>query len=331
MHLGLEKGDRVGLWAPNCAEWTLVQYATAEIGVILVNINPAYRTHELAYALNQSGCRWLDRRARVQDVELRRRWSTRSAAEVPTLERAVFFWDRRVGRAVRRRRSSAMRRPGRAPRLAATRRRDQHPVHVGHDRLPEGRHAHPSQHPQQRLLRHRAAGHRPTSDRLCIPVPFYHCFGMVMGNLGCTSHGATMVIPGDAFDPKAVLEAVQDETLYRALRRADDVHRRARSSRLRVVRPVVTAHGRDGRIAMSGRGDEAVRRPDAHGRRHHLLRHDRDLARVDPDLAGRLPAPSHRHGRRGPPARRDPDRRPGHAARRSIAARPASSARAGTR
>ena len=72
MHHGLEKGDRVGLWSPNYAEWTLVQYATAEIGVILVNLNPAYRTHELAYALNQSGCRWIIAAPEFKIVELRR-------------------------------------------------------------------------------------------------------------------------------------------------------------------------------------------------------------------------------------------------------------------
>src|SRR6478609_10074420 len=92
MHAGLEKGDRLGLWSPNCAEWIVVQYATAEIGVILVNINPAYRTHELAYALNQSGCRTLiaapsfktsDYRAMVDEVRV----------DCPELETAVFFWD----------------------------------------------------------------------------------------------------------------------------------------------------------------------------------------------------------------------------------------------
>ena len=102
MAAGLEKGDRVGIWSPNYAEWTLVQYATAEIGVILVNINPAYRTHELAYALHHSGCRMLiaapafktsDYLAMVDEVR----------ADCPELETAVFFWDPRMGRARRRR------------------------------------------------------------------------------------------------------------------------------------------------------------------------------------------------------------------------------------
>ncbi len=86
-----------------------------------------------------------------------------------------------------------------------------------------------------------------SADRVCIPVPFYHCFGMVMGNLGCTTHGATMVIPNDAFDPLTVLDAVREGTLHRPLRRADDVHRRTRPRAFRRVRPVEPAHRCDGR------------------------------------------------------------------------------------
>ena len=155
--LGLDVGDRVGLWSPNYAEWTLLQYATATIGTILVNINPAYRTHELAYALNQSGCRVLfaapsfkssDYTEMVDQVE----------GEVPALERAVFFWeddwDEVVAGAGPCGRGDVDRRAA----DAAPRRPDQHPVHVGHDRVPQGRHAHPPQHPQQRLLRRSLAG-----------------------------------------------------------------------------------------------------------------------------------------------------------------------------
>ena len=206
---GLQKGDRVGIWSPNYAEWTLVQYATAKIGAILVNINPAYRTHELAYALNQSGCRVLiaapafktsDYVQMVTDVR----------DEVPGLERAIFFWSSEW---------EALLDPANwateselAERASELDRND--PINIQYTSGTTG-------FPKGATLTHRnilnngfQVGLRQgfsERDRLCIPVPFYHCFGMVMGNLGCTSHGATMVIPGDAFDAKAVLDAVQQE------------------------------------------------------------------------------------------------------------------------
>ncbi len=206
---GLDVGDRVGLWSPNYAEWTLVQYATAEIGVILVNINPAYRTHELQYALNQSGCRMLiaaptfktsDYRAMVADV----------APQCPALESAVFFWTPEwealaSGNDTVTDADLADRRAG----LAAD-----DPINIQYTSGTTG-------FPKGATLSHRNILNNgrfvtelqgfTADDRLCIPVPFYHCFGMVMGNLGSTAHGATMVIPGDAFDPTAVLEAVEAE------------------------------------------------------------------------------------------------------------------------
>jgi fatty-acyl-CoA synthase len=209
MGAGLEVGDRVGLWSPNYAEWTLVQYATAEIGVVLVNVNPAYRTHELAYALNQSGCRMLiaapdfrgvDYRAMVDEVR----------GDHPQLEMPVFLWDDRWeslagGEGAVADDAYARRRSGLASGDA---------INIQYTSGTTG-------FPKGATLSHRgilnngrfvARLQRFTpEDRLCIPVPFYHCFGMVMGNLGCTTHGATMVIPGDAFDPLAVLEAVEAE------------------------------------------------------------------------------------------------------------------------
>ncbi len=207
--LGLEQGDRVGLWSPNYAEWTLVQYATAEIGVILVNVNPAYRTHELAYALNQSGCRLLfaapsfktsDYVEMVDHVQ----------PEVPALERAVFFWEDDWDELVAGEGGVSddrleERRAGLGP---------DDPINIQYTSGTTG-------FPKGATLTHRnilnngyftteLQGFRP-GDRLCIPVPFYHCFGMVMGNLGCTSHGATMVIPADAFEPTHVLETVEAE------------------------------------------------------------------------------------------------------------------------
>jgi fatty-acyl-CoA synthase len=207
--LGLEQGDRVGLWSPNYAEWTLLQYATADIGVVLVNINPAYRTHELAYALNQSGCRMLfaapsfkssDYVEMVEHVQ----------PEVPALERAVFFWEDDwdelvAGEGGVTDEQLEERRSGLAP---------DDPINIQYTSGTTG-------FPKGATLTHRnilnngffvtsLQGFQP-GDRLCIPVPFYHCFGMVMGNLGCTTQGATMVIPADSFEPTHVLETIEAE------------------------------------------------------------------------------------------------------------------------
>lgn len=209
MHAGLEKGDRVGLWSPNYAEWTLVQYATAEIGVILVNMNPAYRTHELEYALTQSGCRWI-----IAAPEFKTSNYVEMVAEiadrVPSLEHAVFFWTDEWNHLADG--EESVNDDDLAARRATLHTDD--PINIQYTSGTTG-------FPKGATLTHRNIlnnGYFTTElqgitheDRLCIPVPFYHCFGMVMGNLGCTSHGATMVIPNDAFDPVSVLEAVQEE------------------------------------------------------------------------------------------------------------------------
>src|SRR4029453_3525638 len=209
LSLGLEAGDRMGLWSPNYAEWTLLQYATSEIGVILVNVNPAYRPFELAYVLDQSGCKVLvaapsfktsDYRAMVDEVRVERE----------ALEQAVFLWSPEGG--------APAPKPPSTPTPALDERRAgltaDDPINIQYTSGTTG-------FPKGATLTHRnilnngyfvAALQRFTAaDRLCIPVPFYHCFGMVMGNLGCTTHGATMVIPAEAFEPGAVLGAVEAE------------------------------------------------------------------------------------------------------------------------
>jgi fatty-acyl-CoA synthase len=205
---GIEPGDRVGIWSPNCAEWALAQYATAKLGVILVNINPAYRTSELEYALRQSGCRMLvaatafktsDYVAMVDEVR----------PSLPELEQVVFIgrdWDGFVAG------GESISAGEVAERQAATQFDD--PINIQYTSGTTG-------FPKGATLSHHnilnngyfvglGCGYTE-QDRVCIPVPYYHCFGMVMGNLACTSLGACMVIPAPAFDPEATLRAVQDE------------------------------------------------------------------------------------------------------------------------
>jgi fatty-acyl-CoA synthase len=209
MAAGLATGDRIGIWSPNCVEWTLVQYATAKLGAILVNINPAYRTSELEYALKQSGCRMLvaapafktsDYRAMIAEVR----------PSLPELERVVFLdspdWEELVARAAE---VSAEELRARSEALASD-----DPINIQYTSGTTG-------FPKGATLTHRnilnngyfvGEGCRYTEeDRVCIPVPFYHCFGMVMGNLGATTHGAAMVIPAPAFDPEATLKACARE------------------------------------------------------------------------------------------------------------------------
>ncbi|MDV3129831.1 AMP-binding protein [Mycobacterium sp. 21AC1] len=207
MALGVDKGDRVGIWAPNCAEWVMVQYATAKIGAILVNINPAYRTHELAYVLNQSQVRTL-----VSAMAFKSSDYVSMVAEVrqdcQALRDIIFLgsldWDGLHQEQVD---DSQLRE--RAAGLANT-----DPINIQYTSGTTG-------FPKGATLSHRnivnngffvteGIALRP-ADRLCIPVPFYHCFGMVMGNLGVTTHGATIVIPAPGFDPGETLAAIESE------------------------------------------------------------------------------------------------------------------------
>ena len=223
---GIRKGDRVGIWSPNCAEWTIVQYATAKIGAILVNINPAYRTHELAYALNPSGTTLLISATEFKTSDYR--GMVEEVREQTPVEQVVYIgtpdWtDHNVHD------------PGVTliELLAWTIEADD-PINIQYTSGTTG-------YPKGATLSHRNIlnnGNFVTEtinfterDRLAIPVPFYHCFGMVMGNLGCTTHGATMVIPAPGFDPSLTLKAVQDErctgvygvpTMFIAMQNAPD-------------------------------------------------------------------------------------------------------------
>ena len=209
MGIGIHAGDRVGMWSPNFAEWTYVQYATAKIGAIQVNINPAYRVNELQYALDQSGCRLLVTRTEYLTSGYRD-MVDEVAPGLPGLENVIYFdtddWSELIdaGRSVSDDDLAA-----RAESLDA---RD--PINIQYTSGTTGR-------PKGATLSHRSilnnarfvgdACAYTEEDRVCIPIPFYHCFGMVMGNLACSVFGATMVVPSPTFDPEAVLRALQDE------------------------------------------------------------------------------------------------------------------------
>ena len=208
MARGVQAGDRVGIWAPNRYEWVVVQYATARIGAILVNINPAYKSSELEYVLNQSAISLLLlSRAFRQSDYVAMLDSVRDRC--PSLHASLVLddgWDALLADADRVPEAAL------AEREAALQFDDAINIQYtsGTTGFPKG--ATLSHH---NILNNgffigETLGYG-SEDRVCIPVPFYHCFGMVLGNLACTTHGTCMVIPGEAFDPKTVLETVQEE------------------------------------------------------------------------------------------------------------------------
>jgi fatty-acyl-CoA synthase len=213
--VGVEPGDRVGIWSPNNAEWVTLQYATAKVGAILVNINPAYRTSELAYALGQSGVSTLVLAPRFRTADYLDMLD-QVAAQVPTLRRRVVLgpeappgamgWDDL--------RDAAARVSIDRLRACEAQLQFDDPINIQYTSGTTG-------FPKGATLSHHnilnngffiGEGCRYSeADRVCIPVPLYHCFGMVLGNLACTTHGAAMVYPAEAFEPEATLAAVQGE------------------------------------------------------------------------------------------------------------------------
>ena len=206
--LGVKSGDRVGIWSPNCYEWTLLQYATAKIGAIMVNINPAYRTSELIYVINQSGLSYIFSAIQFKTSHYKK--MIEDAREFTDTLRKEVYWGESWEYFLAQGKKVS------DEKLQAYEAKVQFddPVNIQYTSGTTG-------NPKGVTLTHHNIlnnayfiGIRMNytdKDRVCIPVPFYHCFGMVIGNLCCTAHGATMVIPNDSFDATKTLEAVERE------------------------------------------------------------------------------------------------------------------------
>ena len=205
---GIEKGDRVGIWSANRFEWVVIQYATSRIGAIMVNINPAYRTHELEFALNQSEVNLL-----IASKGFRKTNYLEMLDQVkpqcPSIRQIIIIdheWENFIeaGKDID---------TGTLSQVEKTLQFDD-PINIQYTSGTTG-------YPKGATLSHHNILNNgyfigetlkyTQNDRVCIPVPFYHCFGMVLGNLACTTHGASMIIPGEAFDPEVVLQTVEKE------------------------------------------------------------------------------------------------------------------------
>ncbi|MFH8806970.1 AMP-binding protein [Streptomyces hygroscopicus] len=209
MAKGVAKGDRVGIWAVNCPEWVLTQYATARIGAIMVNINPAYRVHELRYVLRQAGISVLVSSTEHKTSDYRRMVEqVRSAC--PALRDVIYIGDRTWDGLVR---AGSDVSPGRLAEREARIVCDD-PVNIqytsGTTGFPKGATLSHHNIVNNGFFVGETVRYTP-ADRICVPVPFYHCFGMVMGNLAALTHGACVVIPAATFDPAATLAAVERE------------------------------------------------------------------------------------------------------------------------
>jgi len=228
MHLGVQKGQRIGIWSPNRAEWTITQFATSKIGAILVNINPSYRLHELEYVLKQAGCSGLIISPAFKTSNYTEMVQTLApelaqcepgklkAVRLPDLTMVVRMGSDRVAGMFSWDELMSAGEPISDEQLVARQREQEFddPINIqytsGTTGFPKG--ATLSHHNILNNGYYVARLQNIThEDKICIPVPLYHCFGMVMGNLGCITHGAAMVYPAEGFEPLATLQTVQEE------------------------------------------------------------------------------------------------------------------------
>ena len=210
---GFQKGDRIGIWAPNCAEWVVTQFATAKAGLILVTINPAYRLSEVEYALNKVGCVGLITAVSFKTSDYVGMLRELGPAKLPNLRLMVTLGEAAHEGFVTWADLGIAPDAARLAAVAATLDRND-PINIQFTSGTTG-------FPKGAALTHRNILNNgyftgrtiklSPADRVCIPVPLYHCFGMVLGNLACLTSGAAMVFPGEAFDPRLALEAVQTE------------------------------------------------------------------------------------------------------------------------
>ncbi len=325
--LGLRPGERLGIWAPNCAEWCITQFASAKVGAVLVNISPAYRSSELEYALKQSGCSWLicadafktsDYHAMLGDLlpELARARPGELASErLPELRGVISLAERAPAGFLHWQGL-----PGLAAAVGAEELRQRQaslqfdePINIQYTSGTTG-------FPKGATLSHYNILNNGymvgeslglgAEDRLVIPVPLYHCFGMVMGNLGCVTHGSTMIYPAPSFD-------AEGDPAGRGRERATALYRvptmfiaEAGSSAPPRIRPFQPAHRNHGRRHLPDRGDAAGHWRHAHGRGADRLRHDRDQSGVAADRSGRWPGAARDHCRTHPAEAGEQDRRP---------------------
>jgi len=300
---GLEPGERIGIWAPNCTEWLLTMFAAARAGLVLVNINPAYRTTELEFALRLVGCRALvfaprfrgsDYTAMLHTLipELRDCSSGRLfCAAFPELRLLIQLTAEPLGGTLSFD-DLAIAGHDLDETVLASIEAQQDADCIFNVQFTSGT----TGTPKGAMLTHFnivnngffvGEGMRLSADdRVCIPVPLYHCFGMVLGVLAAMTHGAASVFPGEGFDALEVADRCRG-AVHRPAWGADDVHRRTGASALPRVRSFIAAHRHHGRVALSDCGDAPRGRRDAHAAGDDLLRYDGDESRQLPKPARR--------------------------------------------